>query len=135
MPSSPAAANSAQILPSNRSPSGSDSSSRSRSWVDRSVKIRPARSRTASCSSLNEKSMGVPTSSVGVLSERPGQTEAEDGNQVALDLVGPAPEGQDDQAAGVHLEATGQDRLGASPGEIAGLADHLHHQLERLHVE
>src|ERR1700722_17050173 len=100
MPRSPPAANSAQILRSNRSPSGSDSSSRSRSWVDRSVKIRPARSRTASCSSLNEKSMGVPIS----LSERPGQTEAEDGDQVALDLVGPAPEGQDDQAAGVHLE-------------------------------
>ena len=62
MPSSPAAASSDHSLRSKRSPRGRSPSPRSRSWVDRSVKIRSASSRTASCSSLNEKSMVCPLS-------------------------------------------------------------------------
>src|SRR5580704_5432333 len=131
IPSSPAEASSAQSLRSNRSPSGSASRSRSRSWVDRSVKIRSDSSRTASCSSVKEKSMVL----VPLLSQRTGQAEAEDGDQVPLDLVGAAAEGQDDQAAGVRFEAAGEDGLGASPGEVAGLPHDLHHQFEGLHVE
>ncbi len=53
----------------------------------------------------------------------PRHAEAEDGDEVALDLVGAAAEGQDDDGAGVHLEPAGEDRSGRAPGEIAGLAD------------
>src|ERR1039458_7500586 len=76
MPSNPAEASSAQSLRSNRSSAGSASNWRRRSWVARSVKIRSASSRTASCSSLKEKSMSCV---LCLLSQRPGQAQAEDG--------------------------------------------------------
>jgi hypothetical protein len=41
------------------------------------------------------------------LSAGPRHAEAEDGDEVALDLVGAAAEGQDDHGAGVHLEPPG----------------------------
>ena len=49
---------------------------------------------------------------LGGLTKGPGQAQAEDGDQVALDLVGPSAEGQDDQAPCVHLEPPGQHRVG-----------------------
>ena len=42
--------------------------------------------------------------------QRPRHAEAEDGDEVPLDLVGAAAEGEDDHGAGVHLQATGDDR-------------------------
>ena len=62
-----------------------------------------ASSRTASCSSLNEKSI------CPLQSDR-GHAEAEDGDEVALDLVGAAAEGEDDQRAVELLEPRGEHR-------------------------
>ena len=78
-----------------------------------------ARSETACCSSVKEKSMAgaVPRLSVG-----PGQAEAEHGDQVALHLVGAAAEGEDDEAAVDALEAALSTRLGRVPAQVGGLA-------------
>src|ERR1700683_5431801 len=111
MPRSPASASSPHRARSNGPSSAAAASiSLSRSWVDRSVKIRSASSRTASCSSLYVKSI-VSALSVG-LAQGPRHAEAEDGDEVALDLVGTSAEGQDDHGAGVHLEPPGDHGRG-----------------------
>src|ERR1700722_6772467 len=110
MPSNPAEASSPHNLASKRS--SVSSISRRRSGVARSVKMRDASSLTASCSSVKEKS----TSSL-FLAKRPRHAEAEDGDQIALDLVGPAAEGEDDEPSGVGLEPSVQDLLGRAPTE------------------
>src|SRR5579864_8926779 len=97
MPSRPAEESSLQSLASKRC--SVSSTSRRRSWVARSEKIRDASSLTASCSSVKEKS----TSSL-FLAKRPRHAEAEDGDEVALDLVGSTAEGQDEKPPGVGLE-------------------------------
>src|ERR1700677_3499867 len=134
MPRRPASASSRQSGRSN-GPSGAAACSISlrRSWVTRSVKIRPASSRTASCSSLYEKS--ICRSLFSVRSAGPGHAEAEDANEVALDLVGAAPEGQDDDGAGLHLEPAGKDRSGRAAREIAGLAHNFEQGTDGPQIE
>src|SRR5215207_10724211 len=127
IPSSPAFASSDQVSRSKPSPPAS--SSLSRSCVMRSDRIWRARSRVASCSSLNEKSI-CPS-----LALRHRHAEAEHRDQIALHLVHAAAEGQDDQAAVVPLEARLQHRVGRSLLEVSRLADHLEHEAERLEIE
>src|SRR5262245_51105266 len=99
IPTRPASASAAHVASGYAAPVASNAFRASfPSW---SPRIWPARSLTACCSSLNEKSM-----SVGVpLAVGPGQAQAEHGDQVPLHLVHPATEGEDDQAAVVALQA------------------------------
>ena len=60
------------------------------------------------------------------VSARPRHSEAEDGDQISLDLVGAAAEGQEDHVAGVPLEAPRQDGGRCTLGEIAGLPENFH---------
>src|SRR4051794_3614615 len=87
------------------------SSSLSRSWVAPSLRIWRARSRSDSWSSVSAKSMH-PTCSVSsersVSSEGSGHAEAEDGDEVALHLVGAATEGEDQRAAVGPLDPPGK---------------------------
>src|SRR3954452_14480605 len=73
------------------------------SWDAPSVRICRARSRSDLWSSVSEKSMSS-------LPERSGHFEAEDGDEVTLDLVGAAAEGEDQRAAVGALDATGENR-------------------------
>ena len=63
--------------------------------------------------------------------QRPRHAEAEDGDEVALDLVGTAAEGEDDHGAGVHLEPAGDHRRRGAAGQVAGLPDDLHQRAGR----
>src|SRR5436190_22416043 len=105
MPSRLALASSAHVRRSKRASPAS--TSLSRSCVTCPSRIWRARSRTASCSSLNEKSTVLsPTS----LSLRHRHAEPEHADEVALDLVRAAPEGEDDQAPVEPLEPRLEDR-------------------------
>ena len=63
------------------------------------------------CSSVRVKSIGVVVSSVRSAG-RAGHAQAEDGDEVALHLVGATAEGEDEHAAGARLEPAAQHRLG-----------------------
>src|SRR5438552_2191125 len=127
IPSRLAVASCAHVSRSNPSPPASTSFSRS--WVTCPSSTCRAASRTASCSSVNPKSM------TGPLSLRHRHAKAEDTDEVTLDLVGAATEGEDQQAAVEPLEPGLEHRLGRALLQVADLPDDLEHQPERLEVE
>src|SRR5690606_18930153 len=67
--------------------------------------------------------------------ESAGQAETEHADQVTLDLVGAAAEGQDQEAAVVHLEATLEERARGLAVQVRTRSDDHHQQAERLEVE
>src|SRR5450631_3670419 len=133
IPSSPA---SASLPHSSRSRLSSPASiSLRRSWVTSPWRICSARPWRSCCSSLNPKSMWCSCSPPRRLPRRERHAEAKDRDQIALDLVRAAPEGEDDQPAVRMLETGLEDRAGRVVLEVRALADDLHQQPERLEIE
>src|SRR3954454_11472694 len=113
IPTRPALASSPQRSRSNHS--GDASTSLRRSWVTLSPRIWAARPWISCCSSLKEKS----------ISQAPWHLEAEDGDEVALHLVGAAAEGEDQRALVGALEAAAQASFRRAALDGAGRTQHL----------
>src|SRR3954449_12390536 len=97
------------------------------SCVAASTRISRARARNDFWSSVSEKSMSS-------LSQRSGHLEAEDGDEVSLDLVGAATEGEDQRAAIGPFDPAGQDRPGRGALEDAGGTEDFEQQAVALAV-
>src|SRR3954449_12164844 len=127
------------------------------SCVAPSARISRARARNDFWSSVSEKSTTTPpppvecdvrrpsgprngrlsshsTSLGGGSSEAPGHLEAEDGDEVALDLVGAAAEGEDQRAAVGALDSAREHGTRRRALEDAGRAEHLEEQAVALAV-
>src|SRR5437763_503642 len=108
MPSRSALASSCQTSSTSQRSGWSASTSRRRSGGSLSVRICPASSAIACCSSLSSKSTSVPRDS--------GELQAEQGDEVALHLVGAAAEGQDQRALEGALDPEPQPAGGGVGG-------------------
>src|SRR4051794_29805518 len=97
------------------------------SCVAASTRISRARARNDFWSSVSEKSMSS-------LSQRSGHLEAEDGDEVSLDLVGAAAEGEDQRAAVGAFDPSGENRPRRRALEDAGRAEHLEEQAVALAI-
>src|SRR6476469_8613579 len=85
--------------------------------------MRPARSATAVCSSSSWKSIVVPLHPWG-----PGQAQTEHGDQVPLDLVDPAAEGEDQRTLVGPVEPAGEGAARRLLAQRSTLTEHLHQQ-------